>query len=122
MLRAILGVLGGAVAFVVVVSLLNRGLRLWLPGYAASEPFMDFTLPMMAARLAMGAASAVAAGVVLRLIAPSSRVAPFALAAIALALLIPVHVHLWAKFPIWYHATFLLTLGPLILLGAGKTR
>lgn len=122
MQRAVLGVLGGAVAFIVVISLLNRGLRLWLPGYAAVETSMDFTLPMMAARLAIGALAAVLAGAALRLVAPSSRYAALILGAIALLAFVPVHIHLWTKFPVWYHATFLLTLAPLILIGAGKAR
>ncbi|MBY0423160.1 MAG: hypothetical protein K2Q06_12715 [Parvularculaceae bacterium] len=121
-MRAILGILGGAFAFVLVVSLLNRGLRLWFPGYEAVEKAMDFTTAMMAARLVIGAVSALAAGAALRLIAPSSRFAPYWLAAIALALFVPVHLQIWTKFPIWYHAAFLAPLAPLILLGAGRAR
>jgi hypothetical protein len=44
------------------------------------------------------------------------------LGAIILALFIPVHIQLWAKFPIWYHLVFLGTLVPLVAFGAAFTR
>jgi uncharacterized protein (DUF983 family) len=43
--------------------------------------------------------------------------------AIALVLLfIPVHYSLWAQFPLWYHAVFLLSLAPLVMVGAWLVR
>ena len=53
MKRFILGLIVGLAVWVLVVSLLNRGLRFGLKGYAAAEPQMTFTLAMMAARLAL---------------------------------------------------------------------
>jgi hypothetical protein len=38
-------------------------------------------------------------------------------ALLLLALFVPVHVGLWAKFPLWYHVVFLGSLIPLVLLG-----
>ena len=35
-----------------------------------------------------------------------------------LALFLPEHVKIWHSFPVWYHLTFLLTLAPLVALGA----
>ncbi len=118
MWRKIGAVVAGLAAWIVVVSLLNRGLRLWLPGYAAVEQAMTFTLAMKIARLAIGAVSSLAAGVVVRVIAPASRWAPWVVGLVLLALFIPDHIYVWARFPIWYHLTFLVTLAPLVALGA----
>ena len=53
MLRNVAGIVAGLVAWVLIVTVLNFGLRLWLPGYVEAEPGMDFTLAMKIARLAI---------------------------------------------------------------------
>jgi hypothetical protein len=122
MKRAILAVLGGLVTWILVVSVLNRGLRLALEGYSAAEPRMTFTLGMMAARLTIGAVTSVIAGAMSGWIAPlSSRVA-WILGVLLLVVFIPDHVRLWSSFPVWYHMTFLVTLVPLVVLGSWLRR
>jgi hypothetical protein len=79
--RPVLATAAGLVVWILVVSLLNRGLRLGLAGYTAAEPTMSFTLTMMAARLTIAALASL-------------------------------------MFPPWYHLTFLLSLLPLVVLGA----
>lgn len=118
MWRTIAGILAGFVVWVVVVTVLNWGLRLWLPGYVHAEPLMVFTLGMKVARLTIGALSSLAAGAIVHLIAPANRLAPWILGLVMVALFVPDHIHLWSKFPIWYHLTFLITLAPLVALGA----
>ena len=123
MKRAVIACIVGLLAWVVVVSLLDRLLRLSLTGYAAAEPEFAFTLGMMAARLAMAAVTSLLAGAAVGAIAPASPRTPWILGLILLAMFIPIHVKLWHVFPIWYHATFLVTLAPLIAAGAWlKTR
>jgi hypothetical protein len=122
MIRAIFAFILGLVAWLLVASLLNRCLRLGLEGYAAAEPQMTFTHGMMAARLALGALASLAAGAVTMAVAPSSTRVSWVLGAFLLAAFIPIHVQLWAKFPVWYHLVFLGTLVPLVLLGAALTR
>lgn len=124
MKRSIFAVLGGIVVWVLVASLLNRGLRIGLAGYALAEPTMTFSLGMKVARLVLGALSSLAAGAVTSLIAPSKPRLPWVLGAIILAAFIPGHIHLWAKFPVWYHLVFLVTLVPLVALGGtlGRSR
>lgn len=122
MWRTVAGVAAGFVAWVVVVTILNWGLRLWLPGYAQVEHAMVFTLTMKAARLGIAALTSVAAGAVVRAIAPASRWAPWILGLSMVALFVPDHIQLWSRFPVWYHLTFLLTLAPLVALGAMLAR
>ena len=117
MWRAIAGVIAGLVAWVVVVTVLNFGLRWWLPGYVQAEPAMLFTLGMKIARLSIGALSSLAAGALVRTIT-RSNLAPWIVGLVLLALFVPDHIHIWNKFPVWYHLTFLVTLAPLVALGA----
>lgn len=122
MKRSILAFIAGLAAWALVASLLNRGLRLALRGYAAAEPEMTFTHGMMAARLVLGALASLAAGAATRAVAPSSRRTVWVLGAVLLAAFIPIHVRLWANFPVWYHLVFLGTLVPLVALGATLIR
>ncbi len=122
MKRSILGFIVGLAVWALVASLLNRSLRFGLEGYAAAEPQMTFTHAMMAARLTLGALASLAAGAVTRAVAPSSTRLLWALGAVLLAAFIPVHIQLWAKFPVWYHLVFLGTLVPLVALGGTFTR
>lgn len=122
MKRAILALLTGFLLWAVVATLLNFGLRAGIPGYKLAEPTGTFTLGMKVARLILGALASLAAGVAAGLIAPSKRWVPWVLGAILLVLFIPSHVYFWAKFPVWYHLTFLVTLVPLVALGGAIGR
>ncbi|HUJ52110.1 MAG TPA: hypothetical protein VLX08_01020 [Steroidobacteraceae bacterium] len=118
MKRSIVAFVVALFAWVLIVSLLDRGLRLTLNGYAAAEPAMHFTVAMMAARLVIAAVTSLLAGAVAGWIAPRSTGTPAVLGAVLLVVFIPEHVRLWPLFPVWYHLTFLLTLVPLVVLGA----
>jgi hypothetical protein len=118
MWRTIGGIVAGIIAWAVVVTVLNFGLRLWLPGYVQVEHAMLFTLPMKIARLSIAAVTSLVAGAVILAVAPASRWAPWIVGLLVLLLFLPSHIYLWTRFPIWYHLTFLLTLVPLVVLGA----
>ena len=118
MWRTILGILVGLVAWVLVVSLINRGLRLWLPGYVTAEPPLQFTLAMKIARLSMAAIPSLVAGMAVRAVAPQTRLAPWIVGLVTLALFLPWHIQHWNMFPVWYHLSFLVPLVPLVVLGA----
>jgi hypothetical protein len=127
MWRTIGGIVAGLVAWALVVTIINFGLRLWMPGYVQVEHSLLFTLPMKIARLLMAAVTSLVAGAVIRAVAPQSRWAPWIMGLVTVALFLPSHIYLWNRFPIWYHLTFLLTLAPLVALGAqlvprGETR
>lgn len=122
MWRTVLAVLGGLLAWAVIVSLINFGLRASLAGYPAAEHSLDFTLTMKIARLIMAAVTSVIAGALTRAIAPSSRYAPWIVGEVILAAFLPVHISIWDKFPVWYHLTFLVPLLPLVVIGAWPGR
>lgn len=118
MKRSILAGLAALLTWVFVVSVIDRLLRVSMPGYTTAEQTMQFTLSMKIARLLMAAVASLAAGAIARWIAPASRWTPIVVGCIVLALFLPMHVSIWNKLPVWYHLTFLLTIVPLVVLGA----
>ena len=120
--RIVLSVVVGFVAWFVVATLGNFVLRAALPGYTAAEPAMSFTLPMLIARLGLSVVSSVVAGFACAMtLRGHVRAAKFFAIALVVFFL-PVHYSLWERFPLWYHAVFLLLLVPLVLLGAKLAR
>ena len=75
MKRSILACLAGLLTWLVVVSLINRLLRLSLPDYHAAEQTLQFTLGMKWARLVMAIVTSLAAGAVTGWISPSKPLA-----------------------------------------------
>jgi hypothetical protein len=122
MKRAILAFSAGLVTWIVVISVLDRVLRMLLAGYAAAEPTMSFTLGMLVSRLAIGALTSLIAGAIGAWLAPTSTRVPVLLGITLLVAFIPVHARLWSLFPFWYHLVFLGTLLPLVLLGSRLPR
>ena len=122
MWRTIGAIVAGLIGWAVIVTVINWGLRLGVPGYRLAEPTLEFTLGMKIARLTMAAITSIAAGALVRAIAPQSRLAPWIVGLVILALFLPAHIQLWHRFPIWYHLSFLLPLAPLVALGASLVR
>jgi hypothetical protein len=118
MWRTVLSIVAGLLAWGVVVTLLNFGLRASLPGYHAAEATLQFTSAMKIGRLTEAALSSLAAGAIIGSIVPRNWWAPWLTGLIILAMFLPVHVHLWNVFPVWYHLAFLVPLAPLFALGA----
>ncbi|HEY1429567.1 MAG TPA: hypothetical protein VGF18_08335 [Candidatus Tumulicola sp.] len=118
MWRTLGSIVAGLVAWIVIVTILNFGLRAAIPGYHAAEATLAFTLPMKIGRLLEAAITSIAAGYIVRLIAPASRYAPWIVGLILLAFFVPVHAQIWSKLPIWYHLLFLVPLAPLVAAGA----
>jgi hypothetical protein len=118
MKRSLFACLAGLLTWMVVVTVINRILRLSLPNYTIAEHTLQFTLAMKWARLVMSVLTSLAAGAVTRWVSPSSQWAPIAVGGIVFAMFLPVHLSIWSKFPVWYHLTFLLTIIPAVVLGA----
>jgi hypothetical protein len=117
MKRSILACLAGLLTWAVVVTVIDRVLRLSLPNYTAAEHTLEFTLGMKWARLLMAIVTSLVAGAVTRWIS-RSRWAPLIVGSVVLAMFVPAHIAIWSKFPVWYHLTFLLTIVPAVLVGA----
>jgi hypothetical protein len=112
------GALAGLVAWAVVATALNLVLRLSSPDYAAVEKQLDFTLLMMIARLVIGALASLAAGFTAAWISRGQAIATWVVVIVLLAIFIPVHYSLWARFPAWYHIVFIVSLAVLPIAGA----
>jgi hypothetical protein len=115
--RAVLAVVAGLVAWIAIVAMAGLIMRSSWPAYARVADAMTFTLPMMLARLSIGAVATLAAGWVTAAIAPRPMLVRLMPGLILLVVFIPQHIALWNIFPLWYHLTFLLSLVPLTYLG-----
>jgi len=105
-----------------IATVVNLALRALWPHYHEAEIAFNFTFAMKLARLVLGAISTLSAGFVAAWIG-KSRMGSATLTGIALlCLFIPGHYRIWYKFPVWYHLTFLVSLLPLVLLGAALNR
>jgi hypothetical protein len=112
-----LGVVAGLAAWATITSIAGVIMRGAWPEYASVADAMTFTLPMLFARLAIGAFATLIAGLVTAVIARRPLPATLVPGALLLVVFIPVHVGLWDKFPVWYHLTFLASLVPLTYMG-----
>jgi hypothetical protein len=117
MAKSTLGVVAGLAAWGIITSIAGLIIRGAWPEYASVADAMTFTLPMLFARLAIGAVATLAAGLVTTVIARRSLLATLMPGALLLVVFIPVHIMLWDKFPVWYHLTFLGSLVPLTYAG-----
>ncbi len=121
MLRSILAVVAGLLAWAVGVTVLNLGLRHGWPAYAAVEKAMLFTVPMMAARLSISGVSSLVSGFVAAAVGRSGQAALIA-GVLLLLIFLPIHYTIWSKFPLWYHLTFLASLPLLSVIGGRFSR
>jgi hypothetical protein len=116
MLRLIGGIVAGLVAWAIVVTVLNLGLRYGWPAYGAVEKAMTFTLAMMIARLSESAVSSLVSGYVAGAVG-RNKWAPVLTGVVLLLPFAYFHSTIWDKFPIWYHLTFLTSLPVLSIAG-----
>ena len=117
MLRGIGAVIGSIVLWFVVATVIHRLMFLVWPAYAVATPLLAFTLPMKIFRLALSTVCTLLSGAVAQRISPA-RWVPVALGCVLVLLFLPEHIHIWSRFPVWYHLTFLVSLIPLAIIGA----
>jgi hypothetical protein len=122
MIRMIGGIVAGLIVWFMVATIGNLLFRVAWPGYTEAEIATMFALPMMLARLLLGALSSVCAGLAVGWITKGNGTAAKVLGIVLTAMFVPAHYGVWDKFPVWYHATFLASLFPLTLLGAKLLR
>ena len=118
MWRQIAGVVAGLFVWMLIGATGFWLLRELWPAYASVEPDFDFTLAMLFSRLFVGVACGIGAGIAIRLLVGKRSRVPWVVGAIFLIVWVPFHISIWERFPAWYHLFFLLTLAPLIALGA----
>jgi hypothetical protein len=118
MLRIILGIVAGFVVWFLVASVGNVLFRVSWPGYAQVEATMMFGPAILTGRLLLGVMSSLCGGFVAAWIAKGNATTAKILGAGLTLFFLPVHYGLWDKFPIWYHALFLVSLFPITLIGA----
>ena len=121
MARNFIGVVAGLAVWLAIAIVAGLIMRETWPAYASVADAMTFTLPMMIARLSIGAFATVSMGFVTACITPSA-VARLIPGLTLLIVFIPEHAMLWDKFPIWYHLSFLLSLVPLTYVGNSIAR
>ena len=122
MFRPVFAVVLGVVTWFAVATVGNFALRQFIPGYSAVERRMNFTFAMQIARLALGLVSSLCAGIATAAVSRPNSYAVKVVAAGMVLLFLPVHYSIWARFPVWYHAFFLITLAPAVLFGAAVLR
>jgi hypothetical protein len=115
-------VIAALVTWFFLATVVNLALRASWPQYHEAEAAFNFSFAMKLARLVLGAISSLGAGFVAAWIGKGRMRATALTGILLLGLFIPGHYRLWAKFPVWYHLTFLVSLLPLTLLGAALNR
>jgi hypothetical protein len=119
--RIILGVVAGLVAWTIIVTAFDIALRKSWHEYALVEKSLVFTLPMMIARLSESAVSSVLSGFAAAVVAKNRITAALIAGLITLAAFLPTHISIWHKFPVWYHLIFLTSL-PVLSVAGGLLR
>src|SRR4029453_19227992 len=100
MTRKILGVVAGLAVWVTVVGVVGAIMRASWPAYSSVADAMTFTLPMLVARLSIGALATLATGAVTATIVSEPKLVRLITGVILLIGFIPVHMMLWDKFPL----------------------
>jgi hypothetical protein len=113
----IAGLLVGFACAAAIASLAFTALPSAWPEYAAAVPAKAFTLQMLWSRLGVAAFLTVASAAAAVLVAGDRRAA-WALGSLFVLVSLPSHLYyVWADYPVWYHAVYLLSLVPLAWLG-----
>jgi hypothetical protein len=120
--RAIGGLVAGALVWKAIVALFTLAGNLVWPAYAAVEVQRVFTIEMFASRLLVGALANLAFGAVAAWVARGEQRA-FRLALGAWMIFSVVdHILVWDQFPLWYHLLYLACIVPMAMLGARLVR
>jgi len=111
--RMLAGLVAGFACAASIAALGFAALQAAWPAYAAAAPMRAYTLPMLWTRLAIAALLSVASGAAAVAVARDAR-AGWVLGALFVLVSLPSHLYfVWAEYPPWYHAVYLLSLVPL---------
>jgi hypothetical protein len=120
MVRVILGALIGAVVWLAVVIGVSFVLREASPALAAALN-AHTTMTALWERLAISFVGSLLGGLVAALVSDERTRAPLGAGVLLLLIFVPYHMTIWPQFPIWYHATFFVSLILLSTIG-GRLR
>jgi hypothetical protein len=115
--RIPVGVLINCVMWIALCTIMITPVRVLWPDYASAEPVRNFTLAMMVMRLSISAIASLMGGWLAGFTVRENRVVPLAGGLLMLAMFIPVHLGIWAEYPVWYHVTYLTSLPVLAWIG-----
>jgi len=116
------GVVAGGVAWIAIGLAGLFLLQTEWSDYAAAEPAKTYNFAMLLSRLAVASVCSIASGFLAVKTAKEERKAAWWLGALLLVGSMPRHLPIsyfsvWADYPTWYHAVYLLSLMPLTGFG-----
>lgn len=116
------GVFAGAVSWIAIGLIGLFFLRTGWSDYAAAAPTKAYTFAMLLSRLTLAAVCSISSGFLAMTTAKENRKAAWWLGGCLLLGSIPLHLpisffNVWADYPAWYHAVYLLSLMPLTGFG-----
>ncbi len=127
MVRTILGVVAGIIAWFVVITLVGIGLRAGAPDIGTMLA-KHATAGAMAGRLACSFVGSLIGGWLAATIGKGQRAALIN-GIVMLAIFVPYHLFgsdmqgpIWTSFPLWYHLTFFVSLPLFAVLGGRMAR
>ena len=115
--RTIASVVGGLLLFSLAEYALGALAKGLWPEYAAAIAGRAFTLVMLWSRLAAGAAAATLAALLAAMLGDNNRAIGFWFGVSLLLLSVLWHLHIWPKYPVWYHLTWFAIIMPAALFG-----
>jgi hypothetical protein len=121
-LSAVAGVLAGGVAWIAIGLVGLFLLRTGWKAYADAEPTKSYNFAMLFSRLTLASVCSIASGFLAVTTAKENRKAALWLGVLLLLGSMPLHLPIsyfsvWAHYPTWYHAGYLLSLIPMVGFG-----
>lgn len=121
MLKMILGIIAGFVAWSILWVAADAVLRMLWTSYDESARTMNFTSTLLIVPLILSAAVSIISGFIAAVVAGENRKSPLILGIILLLVGVFVQIGVWEQIPLWYHLTFWILLVPMTVLG-GKLK
>jgi hypothetical protein len=122
MARTVGSIVAGLLIFFALAFIAGVAAHSLWPDYAAAATDRAYTVPMLLARLLIGAVATIVAGWGTSMIARERQTSALWLGLAMLAINVPWHIHIWSEYPAWYHLVWLACLIPCALLGGRIAR
>ena len=116
--RTIFAVLAGLLFFLAAEIGASLAARAFWPGYAEAAINRSYSLPMLIARLMVGALATIGSGWVASRISGNPRNAALSFGVALFAISLVWHINIWPEYPAWYHLVWLGCIIPGAVLGS----